>query len=238
MFDKILKTGWFIVVVFLAATFFLVLKNVRDRAAYKVEKEAFEQKLTAGEARITDLEGTEATAKADAKKYQEAADAEAAKRKADNEAWAKKAAVDNAAWQKKVGAMTADAVVEDIRAKLKLPAEDVYKNSFGVQFSLLGAKTNLLRLGDADYFTLTEKPKYIADIQSLGRENADLRAANKKQGEALAACDGIKDENKKIKADYAGILKTSENQAKWLRVTIPAGTVAIIVLVLKILKVF
>ena len=237
IFEQIRKWLVLAVVIFVVLSLFLFVKNIQKSAAYKVEKKNTEEKVKAGEARISDLEKSEAKHKAEAEKNKKVANEEAAKREADNKASEKKLKEQNEAWQKKVAAMTADAVVEDTRARLKLGEADIYKNSFGIQFSLVGAKVNLLRIADADSFTLDREPQYKLNEASFKRQIANLTKSNEDKDGAIADCDGTKTENIKIKAEKDGLLKKSEAQVRWLKISIPvAGTAVVVTLIYIALK--
>jgi len=228
IFEQIRKWLVLAVVVFVILSIFLFVRDIQKSAAYKIEKKNTEEKIKAAEARISAAEKSEVEHKAEAAKNKKAADEEAVKREADNKASEKKLREQNEAWEKKVSAMTADAVVEDTRVRLKLGETDVYKNSFGVQFSLVGAKTNLLRIADADSFTLKKEPQYKKNEESFKEQIAKLMSSSDEDKKALADCDGTKEENKQIKIENDSLLKKSESQVKWLKITIPAAGIAIL----------
>jgi len=231
MLENIRKWLVLAVVVFVVLSIFLFVKNIQKSAALKVEKKNTEEKVNAAEARIKDHERAEGEYKVEAEKNKRAADEEGRKREEDRKAAEKKLREQDETWKKKVAAMTTDAVVDDTRVRLKLGEADVYKNSFGVQFSLIGAKVNLLRIADADSFDLKEKA-WKLDEDSFKRQIANLTTSNEKKDGALSECDGTKEENRQIKIDKDKLQKKTERQVKWLKISIPvAGTAVVVTLI-------
>jgi len=224
--DKFQKLFWWSLVILLAICGFFFYQNAVQRATYKSEKKQFEQTLAEREGRIRTLKGKEEMWKDEAAQALARADQSAAESERLRAQMIEKDR-ENEELKGRVAAMPEDAIAAEFRLRLKMPETDIYRNAAGIQFSLLAARAGLLRMIDADYFTLTKEPLFEQRIAEKEKENGDLRETIADQATALAACDGIKGEWEKIKIDYRRILKKSESQAKWLRFTIGGTAVAV-----------
>lgn len=221
-------------VIFVGISVFLFVQDIRQKAVYKVEKQWFEERLKQKESDIKNLNEVQLNwmnaatiEKANAEKQ--------AKINKELQEQLKKINIENEQQKVLIKKMTADEVVAETRKRLALSETDIWKNGFGVQFTLVGAKKNLLRLADADYFSLVREPKLLEIIGGKDKEISDLRNAIFNDEKALTVCDEIKLKYDQIKIDYAGILKKSEKQAKWLNISYGTTAIAAIVTVLYIL---
>jgi hypothetical protein len=133
------------------------------------------------------------------KYIQEAKDAKesAAKHEADSKAKDKeieKEKVKQFELEKKYRTLDADAVTKLILGYLAMDEKEVWKNSFGVQFSLKASQETLIKLSDQKSLRFTLLPAEIAKNGSLVLANEDLKT-------------GIGKLEKAIKTDYIAIEK-------------------------------
>ena len=232
--EMIRKYLWLGTAVFIVCALVIFVNQQRNIAAYKVEKEQFKKELKQKESDIKNLNDVQlswmnaaTTEKANAEKQ--------AKINKELQEQLTKTNIENEQQKRLIEKMVADEVVAETRKKLALSENDIWKNGFGIQFTLVGAKKNLLRLADADYFSLVREPKLLEIIGGKDKEISDLRNAIFNDEKALTVCDEIKLKYDQIKIDYAGILKKSEKQAKWLNISYGTTAIAAIVTVLYIL---
>jgi hypothetical protein len=223
--DQVRKFGWLFAAFVILTIVFLFVRDLRLGAAYKVEKRVFKEKLERAEGEISRLSAERQAWMDKAAENLAAADSQAAKNK-DLEAALATKSKENEALKKKIEAMPADDVVAETRIRLSVGAEDVYRNSLGIQFSLAAGRKNLSRLYDAD-FSLVKEQEFARVIDGQKREIASLRATISDQAGALNAGQGIIVQYEQLKIDYADILKKSERQARWLKFTIGGVAVAI-----------
>lgn len=222
---KIFK--WLCVAVFLLLTSILFLRNARMASDYKEAKKSFESSLAQAEARIGQLENEKAKWRREAEMNLKKADENATETKKIREAMAREEE-ENKKLQGAIAVMPIDEIVSQFRLRLAVGEDDVYRNQLGFQFSIAAGRKALLRIADADYFSLTREPYYKALLVKGEEEKSSLRGTIGDLNKALEASDGIENENKRIKIDYAELLKKSERQAKFLRFTIGGTTVAIV----------
>ena len=213
-------------VIFVGISVFLFVQDIRQKAVYKVEKQWFEERLKQKESDIKNLNEVQLNwmnaatiEKANAEKQ--------AKINKELQEQLKKINIENEQQKVLIKKMTADEVVAETRKRLALSETDIWKNGFGVQFTLVGAKKNLLRLADADYFSLVREPKLLEIINGKDKEISGLRKTIFNYEKALTTCDEVKANYEKIKLDYADILKKSEKQTKWLKFTASGTVVAV-----------
>jgi hypothetical protein len=224
--DQLRKFAWLIIGILILIILLSFIQNLRQSAAYKVEKQNFEEKLKQSESDIKNLNEAQLNwmnaamiEKANAEKQ--------AKVNKELEEQLKKIKIENEQQKGLIEKMTADEVLIETRAKLSLSETDIWKNRFGVQFSLMGAKKNLLRLSDADYFTLVKEPILLKIIEGKDKQINSLNTAIINDENALKTCDEIKQKYSQIQISYADILKKSERQAKWLKFSIGGFAVAV-----------
>jgi hypothetical protein len=234
IFAQIKKYSVLGTIIFIILAIFFFIEGQRKSAAYKVEKEQFKKELKQKEYDIKNLNEVQLNwmnaatiEKANAEKQ--------AKTNKELQEQLIKTNIENEQQKRLIEKMVADEVVAETRKKLALSETDIWKNGFGVQFTLVGAKKNLLRLADADYFSLVREPKLLEIINGKDKEISDLRNAIFNDEKALSVCDKIKLKYDQIKIDYAGILKKSEKQAKWLNISYGTTAIAAIVTVLCVL---
>jgi hypothetical protein len=232
--EMIRKYLWLGTAVFIVCALVIFVNQQRNIAVYKVEKEQFKKELKQKESDIKNLNDVQlswmnaaTTEKANAEKQ--------ARANKELQEQLIKTNIENEQQKRLIEKMVADEVVAETRKKLALSETDIWKNGFGVQFTLVGAKKNLLRLADADYFSLVREPKLLEIINGKDKEISGLRKTIFNYEKALTTCDEVKSNYEKIQIDYANILKKSEKQTGLLRLSYGITITAVIVTALYIL---
>lgn len=221
--EQLRKWAWLIVAVLALVTVVLIVRTIRQSGAYAADKEAFEKTLAAGRAEIASLNEEKAAWAQRAAAYMAAAESEAEQRKAAEAAKAAKEK-ENAALKAKIAAMPDDQIVSETRTKLGVMETDVFKNAFGIQFSLSAGRKNLSRLYDAD-FSIVKEQEFTKLIDSYKAEVISLRGTIAAQARQIQLGEAVEAEYNSLMLSYGDILAKSERQAKWLKVTI--GGVAV-----------
>lgn len=226
--DEFQKHFWLGLLLFLLVSLLVFYRNAQLNSAYKQAKKDFELSLAEREARIGSLENEKAKWRREAEQNLKKANESAAEAKKIREAMAREEE-ENRKLRETIAVMPVDEIVSQFRLRLAVGESDVYRNELGFQFSIAAGRKALVRIADADYFSLVREPQYKALLAKNEEEKSELRGTIEKQDKALAASDAIELENKQIKIDYAELLKKSERQAKWLQFTIGGTTVAVVV---------
>ena len=202
---------------------------------YKVERQAFQEKLEARDAAISQLEGERKVWMEKAQASMEDANAEV-ERRLQIERKLHDKDIENGLLKKAIATMPDDAVVAQTKSLLLVGEADVFRTSQGIQFSIGAARKNLACLYDLDMLKATvDSERQI--IGSLRIENVRLRDVIASKDRVIEATDGINNELRQLRIDYADILKKSERQAKKMKLTIGGATIAVgVAAVLLVLK--
>jgi hypothetical protein len=123
----------------------------------------------------------------------------------------------NKEWEKKVAKMEVDEVINITREILKVEEKEIWKNSFGIQFSLFAGRENLIKLSDWKFlmFTLIPGKEVVIETQKL--EIKGLRVS-------VESLKGVDEKNKELEKkfvdkekEYKDVYKAFQRERFWKR---------------------
>lgn len=135
----------------------------------------------------------------------------------------------NKKWSDLVAKMPADEVVINTQTYLVLTTVDIWKNQSGLQFTLLAAKTNLLKLGEWSVAYTKTIPDYELLVKGkdavIDKKNGEIADLNV----ALGSCNEKVVDLFNLKNNYDDLLSKYNKANRWLNFSLKGNVVLFIV---------